>query len=252
MILRVLSGLLSILAPCSCVVCDRSVKRGFLCTRCADLSALEISLPNSCSVCAISYCEGESICPRCVASPLLVDGVRALVWYRDSAAWLIRAAKYRPSLALTRYAADLLAKSAPKLMRDLTPLELIVPLPASRSSLHTRGFNQSYVLALAVARSLQLPTSPAALKIRRKFIRRALIARNKRSLNFEGAFSACWRKVQGKRILLIDDVVTSGATAASATRALKRAGALSVHLLCFARAPGELDNLRKSVLLPLD
>jgi len=161
---------------------------------------------------------------------------------------LIRAAKYRPSLALTRLLAEMLAQECDQLRCDLPAAQLVTYIPASRESLLIRGFNQSQLIAAAVAKHLRLPLVGAALHLRGHATRSALLAREKRRLNFSGAFTAVPRHVADKTVLLIDDVVTSGATAASATRALRRAGASSVQLLCFARAPGEIENLRSTPL----
>ena len=243
---NIISDLLAILAPHACVVCDRSIRTGLICLACADLSRLWITPERCCKICSIAFQEPALTCPRCAASPLLVESVRALVWYRDSSAWLIRAAKYKPSLALMRLLARLLAQHCAALMRNLPEADLIVAIPSSRTSLNQRGFNQSQILGQAVAAAMGLPLRASALKIRKHFTRRALLARNKRSLNLAGAFRASTASVAGKRVLLIDDIVTSGATAAAATRALRRSGAASVQLLCFARAPGDLTYLRCS------
>ena len=242
--LSLFSDLLAVLSPCACAVCDRRISAGFICTHCLDLSQLVISGRARCSICSIAYHGNEACCPACAQTPLLVKSVRALVWYRDASAWLLRAAKYKPSLALTHLIARTLAQNSRTLLQNTQTAHLVIAVPASRTSLRQRGFNQSLVLAKAVATELGLPLCDSALKIRKRFTRRALLSRDKRSSNLAGSFCAEAKRVALKRILLVDDIVTSGATAAAATRALLRAGASSVQLLCFARAPGELTNLR--------
>ena len=116
--------------------------------------------------------------------------------------------------------------------------ELLVPVPLHRRRLWSRGFNQAALIARAIGRTSGLPTDPMALsRTRATPVLRGMSPRE-RARAVAGAFCVTERgatAVQAKRIVLIDDVHTSGATADACTRALRKAGAARVNLLCWAR-----------------
>lgn len=241
---RILTNFLSILIPIKCVVCLRRISAGPICGYCNNLKDFEI-IRDYCRVCSTIFEGSELICPLCTIRPPIVEAIRALWWYRDNVAWMIRAAKYKPSLKLTRIAAGALAEATERILDGLTPTNLIIPLPSSQSSLLQRGFNQSEILAHFIALRTKIEIDLQSLKLHAAAQRRAAIAREKRTNNFAGKFRVRQQRVIGKRILLVDDVVTTGATAAAATRALLSSGASAVQLICLARAPGELTALRQ-------
>jgi ComF family protein len=117
--------------------------------------------------------------------------------------------------------------------------EAIVPVPLHAFRLWGRRFNQSAELARAIAQLSGKPYHPNVLKRVRRTSRQVGLARQAREDNVRGAFAVSERgktDLEGKRIVLVDDVYTTGATVSAATRALKRAGAGQVTVLTFARA----------------
>jgi len=117
----------------------------------------------------------------------------------------------------------------------LVPARRVVPVPLHPRRLAARGFNPAAVLARTVARELGLPWSPRALARLRDTPSQTGLGRGARRRNVAGAFRAT-EPVAG-RVILVDDVVTTGATAAAAARALRRAGARAVVLVTAARTP---------------
>ncbi len=116
--------------------------------------------------------------------------------------------------------------------------DLILPVPLHRTRLWRRRFNQSAALAQVVAREAGLPLATTALTRVRRTRQQVGLTRAQRAANLQGAFhiSAAMRGlVEGRRALLIDDVLTTGATVNAASRALLRAGASAVDVLTFAR-----------------
>jgi len=114
--------------------------------------------------------------------------------------------------------------------------DLIVPTPLHWTKRLERGFNQSLLLAQAVARRHVVPCVPSALSRKRATPPQAGLSGVQRRASLRGAFVAKRELVEGKRILLVDDVVTTGATLEFCAKALRRAGAVSVTAMTAARA----------------
>jgi ComF family protein len=146
---------------------------------------------------------------------------------------LIHLYKYERIRTLSRPLADLLARALPLDER----FDCIVPVPLHWIRRWKRGFNQSELLARVLARRAGLPLLKALRRSRPTKVQAGL-SNHARRQNVLKAFRA--RPVEGKRILLIDDVMTTGATATACAQALKRAGAARVALLTVARADRRL------------
>lgn len=111
--------------------------------------------------------------------------------------------------------------------------DLIVPVPASGKR---RGYNVPELMALPLAKAMEVPLAPQALERTRAKRHQAGLPLEQRIANVAGAFRAAQpRQLEGKRILLVDDVITTGTTAAACAQALLHAGADSVFALAFAR-----------------
>lgn len=115
---------------------------------------------------------------------------------------------------------------------------VVVPVPLHRRKLVQRGFNQAALLARCVSRHLSLPVAHTALMRQRDTARQVGLSRKARQRNVDGAFGARSRAVNGRHVLLVDDVMTTGATAHACSSALLSAGALSVAVVVLARALG--------------
>ena len=156
-----------------------------------------------------------------------IDYVHAAYSYEGPARVLIRRLKFES----VRAAAVPLAEEMAYL--GAGEEELIVPVPTDELRKRKRGFNQSTLLAHHMARTLGMPMEEALKRVSRRAPQRGLDARQRKK-NLEGCMRADDR-VSGKRILLIDDVYTTGATVLEAARALHAAGAKSVGVICAAR-----------------
>lgn len=179
------------------------------------------------------------LCAACMATPFSFDRARAAVVYNDASRQLILGFKYSDRLHsittftpwLQRAGAGLIAQS-----------DVIVPVPLHRSRLWSRRFNQSALLARALAKSCALACLPAGLLRTRATQPQKGLSRSARYKNVSGVFAPNPRHVQdisGKRVLLIDDVFTSGATLDACARVLRGAGATQVHVLTLARVTRE-------------
>ncbi|RMG87677.1 MAG: ComF family protein [Chloroflexi bacterium] len=136
--------------------------------------------------------------------------------------------------ALKYYGAiDLAAPLAQRLIVCLEATEwtydTIIPVPLYITRLRERGYNQSQIIGLKLAEALNMPLIPTALERQRQTTSQVGLSREERAKNVDGAFRAASNIVTGKRILLIDDVLTTGATLLACTAALFDAGATAVY-----------------------
>jgi ComF family protein len=172
----------------------------------------------------------DARCAACLADPPRHAGVRAAVAYCPIARTLALRLKYGGRIAF--------AETMARQMRRLLPvgIDLLVPVPLHRWRIWTRGFNQAALIADALSRLSGMPHDRDVLvRPRRTIVLRGLGGRQ-RAKAVAGAFAvSASDPVRGKTIALVDDVYTSGATADACTRALLKAGARSVTILCWAR-----------------
>ena len=172
----------------------------------------------------------DAVCASCLASPPRHAGVRAAVAYGPIARDLVLRLKYGGRIAF----AETMARQMRRLLPD--DVDLLVPVPLHRWRIWSRGFNQAALIADAVAALSGVPHDRSVLlRTRRTLLLRGLGGKA-RARAVAGAFAvAAPDRVRARSIALVDDVYTSGATADACTRALLRAGAGSVTILCWAR-----------------
>ncbi|MHA6768240.1 double zinc ribbon domain-containing protein [Sphingobium ummariense] len=204
-------------------------------------SGMEFLGDPCCARCGVPFAHdrGEGAeCGACLADPPPFDGARAVLAYGDVARTVALRLKYGRRIGLAR----LIAR---QMMRHVAVDEaaVIVPVPLHRWRLWMRGFNQSALIADHLGRLTGLPADKLSLVRKRRT--RPLRGMNpaQRARAVRGAFAMQeGHGLKGRTVLLIDDVHTSGATAAACARVLKRSGAARVHLLCWARVlPGAAD-----------
>lgn len=220
-----------------CLACDdpRNTQKGAaLCPSCsAALPALH--LPDN----ACGFCRGPRAqalpCPHCASGGMeRLDGAYAPFLYEGVARQLILRLKFGPCLL----AAKPLCQAMARQMQGLA-FDVLVPVPLYRSRQRERGMNQSQVLANGISRITGHQVLDALKKTRQTKRQSSLKGRQQREKNVANAFSTTL-PVAGLRLVLVDDVRTSGATARDSARALKQAGASSVFLLTAAVAwPGK-------------
>ena len=176
-----------------------------------------------------------------IATPPPFDRLRSVALYDDRARMLVHALKYRDRTELAPMMAAWMLRAGDGAVEAA---DAVLPVPLHRLRLIWRKFNQSAELARALGRLSGTPVLVDAVRRTRRTRRQVGLGPRAREENVRGAFSLTPQGREalfGKRVVLIDDVYTTGATVAAVTRALKRAGISEVTVLTFARAlPGPI------------
>ncbi|NWG12843.1 MAG: ComF family protein [Acidobacteria bacterium] len=243
---RGLDALLNLFYPGDCFLCGTAVTRTreqSVCRLCWEkVLSLDIR-PPWCACCGLPFQmelpAEEHLCGRCTVEMPPYAAARSFGYYTAEISRMIQGFKFERRRNLAALLAPLLAAAFGSTW-SRTDFDLVVPLPLHPRRRRERGFNQSALLASRLSMYLIIPCSEGALTRVRHTPPQVGLADAERSLNIRGAFT-CGRRelVADRRILLVDDVMTTGATAASATEALRKAGAVSVAVLTVARTvPG--------------
>lgn len=233
--------LLDTVFPPRCMACGAAVEmHGALCAECwPDLQFLAEPLCRCCGVPLPESdpAEGHFTCLPCATTPPVFRKARAAVLFEKIGADLVHKLKYADRTSLAPTLARWMLRAAPDMVREA---DAIVPVPLHRTRLLRRRFNQAALLARELARAAEKPLWPQALLRTKRTAAQVGLGRARRAANVRGAFAANPRfaePLRDRHILLVDDVLTTGATAEACARVLVKAGAASVDVLTVARVP---------------
>lgn len=231
-----IAPLVDFVFPPRCPLCGAGLAaHGGLCADC--WSALEFPGEPACELCQRPFGEGVaagSVCAPCLASRPRHSGIAAATLYNDASRRLVLALKHGRRIALAPLLARLMAARLPAVDGEWA----VVPVPLHRRRLWYRGFNQAALLAREIARLRGAELVVDALVRRKPTPVLGGLGRTARARALSGAVALAPRRaslVAGRRIVLVDDVLTSGATSDACVGTLLRGGAGGVVVACFAR-----------------
>jgi ComF family protein len=252
-----------------------SLRRAANAAHAAWRATLDLALPPLCPACR-GPVEGRGLCPACwsklsfitrpycerlgipfvydpgpgilsmeaIADPPAYNRARAAVRFDDIARALVHGLKYGDRLDLAPMMGRWISHAGREILAEA---DALVPVPLHWRRLWARRFNQSAMLAATISAETGIPIATTALKRVKPTPQQVGLSRTERASNVQGAFrvpDASKADVVGRRLVLVDDVLTSGATVDGCARALLRAGAANVDVLIFARVA---DPVRTSI-----
>jgi competence protein ComFC len=236
-----LRKILDFVFPKPCISCDGKIKddERFLCAPCKeDIGFIRQPLCFQCGVPAdlsYHYPHEKFVCGDCRKIPFKFDQARSLGFYDTVLRTMIHHFKYRKQMGVLAEMDLLLEKyfsENPGFCPDFT----VSPIPLHFSKMKERGFDQAFLIARQVAKVLKLPLEGGLLRRVKATSPQATMTRVERARNIKGAFEINRPElIEGKNILLVDDVFTTGATVNEAAKVLKNKGAGSVYVFTLGR-----------------
>ena len=226
--------------PSLCAAC-RSWGLGRVCGDCRDRFAPIVA---RCRHCALQVPEGVGTCGDCLATPPPFDAAFARVDYAYPWDRLIPAFKFRAALDLAPVFAEAIVEACAGRPADAAE-PLVVPVPLADPRLRERGFNQAWELARRVASRLGGRADAGLLVRVRDTPHQLALPPAERAGNVRGVFAVEPRRrgeIAGRTVALVDDVMTTGSTAAEIARTLRQAGAARVEIWVVARTPRPADR----------
>lgn len=238
---RAAARILDTLFPPRCFACNvLTAEQGSLCASC--WGGVEFISAPMCRRCGMPFgYEVEGDCMACLQAPPPYDAARAVFRYEGGSRRLVTGYKYYDRTLATPMFARWLARAGAE---QLAAADCVVPVPLHRWRLLKRRYNQSALLAAGLAKLAGKPCHAGALRRTRHTVQQAGLTREERQRNVEDAFAVPAERqaaIAGKAVLLVDDVLTTGATLHACAHALLAGGAKAVYILTLARTT--LDDI---------
>lgn len=215
--------------PPRCCNCDRVGV--VFCPECE--GSIKLLKGNLCATCGYPLRSRKSVCQKCASEKPPFEALRSLGSHEGALRHGVHALKYRRDLDLGHFFAIRLAALV---TREAWQIDLIVPVPLSPAHLKQRGYNQSACISQNLAWLLGLPHSNTSIKRVKETQEQITLDVNERFMNLCDAFNANPATLEKKRVLVVDDVITTGATMQNCAKAVRIAGAEAVYGISVGRA----------------
>lgn len=237
---RILTGLADLIFPPGCLACDAIIDHHEnlpICPSC--FSKIKFITSPLCVCCGIPFSgtdESNHLCGNCLISKPSFSFARAVGIYEATFLEVIHKFKYRGKIAVGKIMGRLMAEYDCPSLR-ISEFTLIMPVPLHSKRLRERGFNQSVILGREIARRFLIPLDFLTLNRHIDTVSQIHLGKKERESNVRGAFEVTHpEKISDRKIILVDDVYTTGSTVRECARVLMKNGATSVAVLTLARA----------------
>jgi ComF family protein len=237
---KILTGLVDLVFPPRCISCDQPLTGGQgrdFCVACYDrISFVRSPICLKCGIPFKSEEQKDHLCGDCLTSNTSFSAARCVGRYEETLLHCIHQFKYNEHLGAGKILGRLMAEYEYPTF-TVADYTLVMPIPLHPKRLRQRGFNQALILARIIAKQHQRPVDFMALKRQIYTEPQVNLGRNEREKNIRGAFKvADAGRIDGEKILLVDDVYTTGSTVNECAKVLMKAGAKDVGVLTLARA----------------
>lgn len=238
-ITELLNDVCDIIFPPQCLGCEEVInqsRRHFFCPDCFE--KINFINNNFCPICGLPFLvspAGNHICGSCLENKPGYSQARAVAGFETVIMDAIHKFKYGRNISTGYALASLMADfSFPDF--DISDCSLLIPVPLHIKRLRERGFNQSLILANQISKKFKIPVDFSVLKRCKFTLTQTGLNKAEREKNIKGAFIvADSKKISGKKIILIDDVFTTGATINECSKILLKAGAQKINVLTLSR-----------------
>ena len=227
--------------PCTCLACRQPAHR-LLCQPCREKITHPEPCCNRCGEKLPDSPTGPRICGDCLAHPPPFEQMLFAASYDELLGSLVHQFKYSGKLIVGDVLAALLIEALDKRYADLPRPDLLVPVPLHPRRLRERGFNQSHELAKHIGKRLQIPVARGIISRTGATPKQAGLSRQERRRNVKGAFAinpGRRTECRGKRVAVVDDVVTTGSTVAEVSRLLAKCQPSTISVYTVARTGAE-------------
>ncbi|MEK6734858.1 MAG: ComF family protein [Pseudomonadota bacterium] len=228
---------LDLLFPINCMVCKKINVQNFLCNEC--WSKINFITKPACAICShpFEYEEDlDAICGYCIREKPTYDKAISILKYDELSKIFIHNFKYKDHLHYLDYITKLMINLGKEVIQQA---DIIIPVPMHHYKLLKRGYNQAALLAIKIAESYpKLEYLPQLLIKKDNKSSQAGLTKEQRLKNIKNSFkieNSLKNKIKGKKILLVDDVITTGATMSECCRILKQNGAEKLFVLTLAK-----------------
>ncbi len=234
MIQQLFETAITFLFPAQCKVCEKNIgleSIPYLCNGCWD--SLEIVTPPWCEICGIQNVDG--VCDVCATAPPRYGKLRTVAFYDAILQRIIHLYKFEKRRSLAKHLSDMMVNHIPNDC-NLKEYDYILPIPIHKNRLRERGFNQSTLIAQGISNEIGIDICTDAIVRSRNTSPQSSLTRDARQTNVVGAFGIKNRNlIRGKRILILDDVFTTGATVNEAVNMLWNEDPIEIDVLTLAR-----------------
>lgn len=226
-------GLKEIFFPSICFSCDKKIREGFLCAGCS--SKITFLHPPLCNYCAKPVAGNKTgLCIDCLHGKHHYAKLFCAAVYREPLENLIHLFKYKNCDYLAELFTGLIAAHLEKTGFQAADYDFVTAVPMHPSKLKERGYNQAGLLAKDIANYFKIPLKDGIIYETKEKASQARLKKNERVKNVAGCFAA-QGKLDGPKIIIIDDIFTTGSTVNECARVLKEAGAQSVTVMALAK-----------------